>query len=296
MAAGGQSGGDTLSVARETIARQADEIARLRRDLADERFARELRDALTVAKTVGTVAAPVSHDRLLELIVGTATQVLSARGASLFVIDEETQELVFEVALGEHAVDVGKFRVPLGHGVAGLVAVTGHPLAVSDAESDLRQAAAISEQMGYRPQSLLCVPLFYGHRIIGVLELVDKEGAPAFAPKDMELLGLFAHLAGAAIEQSRTHQDLTVLVQQVVHSLGGNSKEERHELLRGARDFARHTQQTDASYNQALEIARLVHEIVAHGGETSRAVQTILRGFADYLQSQPHPAAMATGQ
>jgi hypothetical protein len=115
---------DTLTWAQETIARQAEEIERLRRQLADERFAENLRETLTLAVAVGTIASPVTHSRLLEMIVETAAHVISARAAALFLIDEEAQELVFEVALGSKAEEVKKFRVPLGHGIAGLVAMT----------------------------------------------------------------------------------------------------------------------------------------------------------------------------
>ncbi|MGI8827268.1 MAG: GAF domain-containing protein [Chloroflexota bacterium] len=285
MTQGSRHGSDALAEARETISRQAEEIDHLRGQLADEQFAQDLRARLVLASTAGTVAAPVTRERLLELIVEAAAQVISARGASLFLIDEEKQELAFEVALGKKAKEVGKFRVPLGHGIAGLVAVSGQAMAVSDAENDPRQASDISERIGYWPRSLLCVPLFYGDQVIGVLELLDKDGAESFTVRDMELLGVFANLAGVAIEQSRTQQNVTALIENLVHSVGDVSGEQQGTLLPGARDFALHMQDGDTSYRQAIEIAQLVHAIVSEGGEASRAVLAILRGFVEYLQS-----------
>src|SRR5436190_12662437 len=165
---------DALAKAQETIAQQRAEIERLRARVASERYADELRDALTLAATAGTIASPVSHSRLLEMIVEAAAQVISARAASLFLVNEETQELIFEVALGQKAQEVKKFSVPLGHGIAGLVALSGQPMAISDAQHDPRQASDIAQSVGYVPQSILCVPLFYNEEIIGVLELLDK--------------------------------------------------------------------------------------------------------------------------
>ena len=185
---------------QEELARAREEISGLRRRLADERSAEELRDALTLAAAAGAIASPVEHSRLLEMIVETAARVIPSRAASLFLIDEETEELVFEVALGSKADEVRKFRVPLGHGIAGLVAVSGQPMAVSDAAKDPRQAADIAESVGYAPESILCVPLFYEEEITGVLELLDREGAPSYGPADMATLGLFANQAAVAIE------------------------------------------------------------------------------------------------
>src|SRR5687768_17229746 len=205
-----------LEEAHKTIGRQQEELEELRKSLGNERFADQLRQALTLAASAGTIASPVSHSRLLEMIVEVAAHVISARAASLFLIDEESQELVFEVALGPKAQEVKKFRVPLGHGIAGLVALTGQPMAVSDAQHDPRQASDIARSVGYAPQSILCVPLFYSDEVTGVLQLLDKENSDAFTSADMEILGMFANQAAVAIEQSRTHRNLTALIGEVL--------------------------------------------------------------------------------
>ena len=74
----------------EALARAQEEISRLERRLSDERFAEELKDVLTLAATAGQISAPVTHSRLLEMIVETAASVIPSRAASLFLIDQET--------------------------------------------------------------------------------------------------------------------------------------------------------------------------------------------------------------
>jgi hypothetical protein len=53
----------------EALAWAQEEISRLERRLSDERFAEELKDALTLAVAAGQISAPVTHSRLLEMIV-----------------------------------------------------------------------------------------------------------------------------------------------------------------------------------------------------------------------------------
>lgn len=281
------SDGGALARARETVEKQAREIECLKRRLSDERFAEDLREALTLTAATGAVASPISHDRLLEMIVETAANVIFARAGALFLIDEEAEELIFEVALGGQAEEVKKFRVPLGHGIAGLVAVSGQPMAVSGAESDPRQAADIAESVGYKPQSILCVPLFYGDKIIGVLELLDKEGAPSFSPEDIQDLGFFANQAAVAIEQSRANRSLAALLDEVLGGVGeangGRGVRER------ARAFAGRLEDQDAAFGRALDLARLAQEISARGEEEYRGCRAIMQGFAEYLRSRPEP-------
>lgn len=273
---------------REEFARAREEISRLKRRLADERFAEELRDALTLAAAAGSIASPVEHSRLLEMIVETAASVIPSRAASLFLVDEGAEELVFEVALGSKAEEVRKFRIPLGHGIAGLVAVSGQPMAVSDAASDPRQAADIARSVGYAPESILCVPLFYDEEVIGVLELLDREGTSSYSAQDMSILGLFANQAAVAIEQSRAHGSVAALLGGVLGSLGGVPEHRREDLREGAGSFVEGAEE-DAAHRRALELAELVREISHQGEEEFAACRTILQGFAEYLRSKPRP-------
>jgi len=280
-----RTGDDELAGARE-------EISRLKRRLTNERFAEDLIDALTVAAAAGSIVSPVEHSRLLEMIVETAAGVIPSRSAALFVVDEEAEELGLEVALGPEAVQVKDLRVPLGHGIAGLVAVSGQPMAVSDAADDPRRAAEIAENVGYSRGTILCVPLFYDEEVIGVLELLDREGAASYGARDIATLGLFANQAAVAIEQSRAQSSVAALLGDALRSSGvreaSPAREERAE------DFAAGVE-ADATHGRALELARLVGEISRRGEQEAAACRTILRGFADYLDSRPEDAAGMAG-
>jgi GAF domain-containing protein len=280
---------EELDRRQATIERQVDEIERLKRHLDDESMVRELREAVRIAVTAEAISAPVSHSRLLDMIVATAADIIGANAASLFLIDREQEDLVFEVALGEKAEEVKKFRVPLGHGVAGLVALTGQPMAVSDTSQDDRDAADIAEAVGYVPKNILCVPLFYSDEVIGVLELLDKEGASHFSPEDMESLGLFANQAAVAIEQSRNHGRLEALVSGFIQSLGAIPEYQRQSLAERAAGFASSIS-NDPVYIRSLELARLVQEIVGQGEREADACRGILESFAEFLRSRPATA------
>src|SRR5262245_7031609 len=284
--AGADDEREALARSRQTVAEQSAEIERLRRELADQRLAEELRDAFKLTATAGLIAAPSDLARLLDLVVRTAAQAIKAQAGALFLVDRATEELAFEVAIGPKAAEVRKLRVPLGHGIAGLVAVTGQPMAISDAQHDPRHASDIARSVGYWPQSIVCSPLFFGDEVIGVLELLDKEGAPSFSAVDVEQLGLFASLAGVAIEQSRAQRSLAALLREALEPLGGTSAERKRELEQRAGAAVDHLEE-DPAYRRALALARLVREIAGRGERELEACQAILEGFAGYLRSRP---------
>ena len=92
---------------------------------------------------------------------------------------------------------------PLDQGIAGYVAMTGQPIAISDVQQDARFNQSFAKQTGYVPKSILAMPLLSGERVIGVMEVLDKISAPSFGMRDMELLALFAKQAALAIAQSQ---------------------------------------------------------------------------------------------
>src|SRR5258708_3186200 len=137
-----------LAEARRTIRQQEIQLAELRDRQADMQFADSLRELLLMTATASTIAAPAEHNIVLDDIVQTAADVMRAQAASLFVLDEDRDELVFHVALGEKAETVKNFRVPLGRGIAGYVALTGQPIAIADAAQDPRFAQDIGQAIG----------------------------------------------------------------------------------------------------------------------------------------------------
>ena len=281
-----QNGPATLEEAAELIERQRQQIERLQQRVEDDRFAEDLRDALVLSATSGIIGSPVRHDDLLEMIVRTAAHVIGAQAGSLFLTDERENDLVFEVAIGPKAEAVKKFRVPLGQGIAGLVAVSGQPMAIADAKHDDRDLERLQKSVGYEPQSILAVPLFYGERVTGVLELLDKRGAPSFSPADIETLGMFAQQAGVAIELSRTYRHLAPLVGEVVASIGDGQGDRKAALRERSDAFARHIEE-EPSYRETLELAELVQLIAWEGDAEVAACRKVLQAFADYLRSRP---------
>lgn len=271
--------------AQEIIARQAEEIENLRQRLSDEDLAQDLRRALALTTVSSVVGASVTPSQVLELIVKTAAEATGARAGSLFLVSDDGRELVFEVAIGPKAEEVKAFRVPVGTGIAGLVAATGQPMIVSDAQHDPQHASDIARSVGYLPQAILCVPLFYGDRVIGVLEMLDKDGKPSFNTEDMALLGLFANLAAVAIAQSGTNRGLVSLLVEVLASAGDGGAAQTSDLSERARVFAARVQD-DATFARAVELASLVQEVVFHGEPEFRACRAILAGFAEYIRSR----------
>lgn len=270
----------TADQAGETIARQAEEIQALKRQLEREQFAQELRQILVGTQAVSAILAPFTHEHLLEMVVQMAAEVISAHSGSLFLLDEEANDLIFKVAIGPAAQSVKNFRVPLGHGVVGMVVLTGQPMAIANAGQDERLAYDIASAVNYIPESILCVPLFYDERVIGALELLNKMGAPSFSPEDMDMLGSFANIAAFAIAQSQAYYQQSTLLHTLLSAFREESEGHRQELYQRAVDFSHWIESEDIVSMQVREVAQLVHELIIFGGQEFELCRNVLQSFA----------------
>jgi GAF domain-containing protein len=155
---------------------------------------------LQAAVSAGVMSAEEQHRALLQSIVEVARAIFVARASSIFLHDEEADELVFEAVAGEGSEGLIGTRFPSSTGVAGWVLVTRQPLVIEDLQNDPRFSTEAAQRTGYVPRAMMSVPLLYEERALGVLNVLDRSPEIRFGLGQMELLGLFANQAGIALD------------------------------------------------------------------------------------------------
>jgi GAF domain-containing protein len=158
---------------------------------------------LQAAVSAGVMSAEEEHRALLQSIVEVARAIFSAKASSIFLHDEEADELVFEAVAGEGSDNLIGTRFPSSTGIAGWVLVTRQPLIIDDLQQDPRWSRQAGESTGYVPNSMMSVPLLHEEHALGVLNVLDRSNAAEFSLSQMELLGLFANQAAIALELLR---------------------------------------------------------------------------------------------
>jgi GAF domain-containing protein len=157
-------------------------------------------DDLRAAVAAGVLGAEGNYRSLLRSIVEVARAIFKAKASSIFLLDEETDELVFEAVAGEGAETLVGQRFPSSTGIAGFVLVSRQPLVIEDVLQDPRFSKEAAESTGFVPKGLMAVPLLHEERALGVLEVLDRPKDSRFTLAEMELLGLFANQAAIALD------------------------------------------------------------------------------------------------
>lgn len=155
---------------------------------------------LRAAVAAGVFGAEDGYRGLLRATVEVARAIFKAKAASVFLLDEETDELVFEAVAGEGADTLVGKRFPSDTGVAGWVLVTRQAIVVDDLTADTRFSREAAESTGFVPKGLMAVPLLAEDRALGVLEVLDRPQQSQFTLAEMDLLGLFGNQAAIALD------------------------------------------------------------------------------------------------
>jgi len=140
-------------------------------------------------------------DALLRDMATVTTQLLDADRATIFIVDRDRAEIWSKVALGTGA---GEIRQAIGVGIAGTVAATGERINIADAYEDPRFNPEPDHRTGYRTKTLLTFPMTgQNGRVIGVFQVVNKNGGGAFSTDDEETLSSLGASAAVAVENAQ---------------------------------------------------------------------------------------------
>jgi signal transduction protein with GAF and PtsI domain len=243
-----------------------------------------LRKLLRAIEASGRAILPSSNLDLLQSIVEAAARIFGAAAASIALVDSAAGELEFKVSYGEGNENIIGMRMPVDKGIAGYVAMTGQPIAISDVRQDARFHQDFAESTGYVPESILATPLLRDDQVLGVMSVLDKIDSPSFNMEDMELLGLFAQQASIAIYHSQQYDRIDEALLRGIEAI---LEHDTSEGSIGATLEFLTADYKDNGGEDLIHLAELFYSISELGDAERRACFQILRAFKDYANADP---------
>ncbi len=144
------------------------------------------------------VSSELNLNKLIPLIMNKAAEITNADRSSLFLVDEETNELwtIFAKGLENNVVRTKK-------GIVANVARNKKPLIVNDPYSHPDFNPLVDKKTGYTTRSILSVPVFNSeNEVLGVVQSINKHKGE-FNQEDLDILTGFASQIKIAIENAK---------------------------------------------------------------------------------------------
>ena len=172
--------------------------------------------------------SPEIH-HVFALVAGKAMEVMGVDTIRIYLLNEESQELLLEISEGVSEEFVAEVRrIKVGEGCNGTVAQTGKPLIIQDITTNSPFGRQMLVTEGIRSQ--LVVPLQSKGRVIGTL-CVAKRTPGKFHADEVSLLSSIGNAIVAGVENTRLYQNMKQALTQL-----GQSEERYRDLFENAYD------------------------------------------------------------
>lgn len=136
-----------------------------------------------------------------------ATSLMDAEVGSLLLVDPRTNELFFEVALGEKGEQLKQIRLKMGEGIAGWVAVNDQAALVNDVPNDPRHFRKAQHITNFVTRNMLCVPVRSRGKVTGVLQAINKKDG-LFTEQDLDEFWTLSNQVAVALENANLYAEL----------------------------------------------------------------------------------------
>jgi signal transduction histidine kinase len=183
--------------------------------------AHEQAEQLTSLNEVSRIiSATLERDAALKLITEKAVSIIDAEAGSIFVVDEARKALIFEVATGPTGVQLVGAEIAYDRtSIAGTIAVSKEPMIVNDVAQDPHWNTKFDEASEFITRHILGVPMIAFNKVVGVIEVINKQDGRGFDAEDLETLNVFAGQAAIALINAerftQTDQALATRVQEL---------------------------------------------------------------------------------
>jgi len=166
-----------------------------------DQITREFEHFLRAIDMINNESLEIMLEQILEAFTLKIGQILEAERTTIFMVDQEKQELWSKIAQGDGERSL-EIRVPMGKGISGYVATTVAPLNIPDAYKDDRFDRTHDQKTGYRTRSILCMPVLSPKtdNIVAVVQLLNKLNGMPFNEQDEQSFKEFAESLGVILE------------------------------------------------------------------------------------------------
>jgi len=166
---------------------------------------KQVRELSFLHETSRLLTSTLDVDSVLQAIMNQVRDYFLVEAASVALLDERSETLIFRVAVGKASQEVIGLRLLPGQGVAGWVAQTGRAIIVPTAHEDERFYSVIDDQTDFYTHTMLAVPIQIEGRTIGVIEAINPASGE-FDPTAQRLVTAVADLAAVAIRNAALYE------------------------------------------------------------------------------------------
>lgn len=152
---------------------------------ADQALAAGLEELHTLIEITRTITSTLDLNEVLRLTIHQVHDSWHIEASSLWLLDEHRHCLRVLANVGTPHDVLSQFEIPIGRGFVGYVVQTGKWIMTNHAAQHDLHFRDVDAATGFETRSILSVPLTFRGRVIGALQLLNKQDGD-FDDRDVE--------------------------------------------------------------------------------------------------------------
>lgn len=162
----------------------------------------QARELDTLFKISGSIASHLALEEILNETVRLVQEVTQGDSCLLYLVDEESRDLVLQAANDPHPAEIGSLRLKLGEGITGWVAQEKAVVAIAEnayRDPRFKPFTSLPEDSF---EGFLSAPVMTKDKVIGVIN-VQYRAAQVYSSTTIKLLTIIGQQVGNAIQNAR---------------------------------------------------------------------------------------------
>lgn len=192
--------------------------------LENKRALPRTEDARAIIQLTRAISSSLNLDEVLRIAIKRIHSSWNIQATSLWLLNEPRQTLRVLANVGTPSDILIHIEVPIGQGLVGHSVKTGKWIYTNNVDKHPLHYREVDKQTGFSTHSLLCVPLLFRNKVIGALELLNKQDGD-FDSNDVERALSIATTVAIALANALLYKQAESRQQQLEAALehNGNS-------------------------------------------------------------------------
>ena len=179
----------------------------------------QVQELLKLLEAAKQLNSNLEIEEVFQNILLQMVTMVGAEAGTLWVLDQDGEEIKVVAAYGESADKIVNIRLKKDEGIAGKVIMSGEPVLIRDVQEHPDWSNRVDESSGFVTKSMITVPLTVKGKVLGSLQLLNKKQCEFFNEADVSLAVALASQSAMALHNSQMYDELQQMFLSMIRTL-----------------------------------------------------------------------------
>ncbi|WP_281863629.1 GAF and HD-GYP domain-containing protein [Planomicrobium okeanokoites] len=179
----------------------------------------QVQELLKLLEAAKQLNSNLEIEEVFQNILLQMVTMVGAEAGTLWVLDQDGEEIKVVAAYGESADKIVNIRLKKDEGIAGKVIMNGEPVLIRNVQEHPDWSNRVDESSGFVTKSMITVPLTVKGKVLGSLQLLNKKQFEFFNEADVSLAVALASQSAMALHNSQMYDELQQMFLSMIRTL-----------------------------------------------------------------------------